>query len=60
MHQHTQDLLRNKGNRPAEDVHEVGKDVWVRSIVVLLDVQGVVLELDDGPLVVVDVSVVGC
>lgn len=52
-------LLSDEGQRPCEDVHEVGKPVWVRSAVELSDVHDVILVLENGSLVVVHVEVVG-
>lgn len=41
-------LFPNKGQRPAEDVHEVGQPVWMRRTVELSDVHNVVFILQHG------------
>ena len=43
VQKHFDYFLSHKWERPGEDVHEVGQDVGVRSVVELLDVQGVAL-----------------
>jgi SepF-like predicted cell division protein (DUF552 family) len=52
-------LLSNERQTPSEDVHEVRKPVRVRRAVELADVHDVVLVLEHGGLVVVNVEVVG-
>ena len=51
-------LLGNKREGPREKVHEVWKMVRMLCEVELQDVQGVVFELQNGALVVVDVTIV--
>ena len=51
-------LLSDERQGPREDVHEVGQPVWVRCAVELPDVHDVVLVLEYGSLVVVDIEVV--
>ena len=59
VEEHFDDFLGDKRDAPGEDVHEVGEDVGVGRVVELLYIESVLLELDDGSLVVVHVAVVG-
>ena len=47
-----------KWDRPAKDVHEVGKNVRMRCVVKLLDIDLLTFELDNRSLIVVDVAVI--
>lgn len=52
-------LLSDEWHTPCEDVHKVGKPVWMRSAVELPNVHDIALVLEHGRFVVVDVEVVG-
>ena len=57
--EHVGNLLADEGKRPGENVHEVREPVGVRRAVELANVHNVVLVLQHGGLVVVNVEVVG-
>jgi hypothetical protein len=50
VHEHLRCLLANERKGPREDVHEVGKPVWVWRMPKLLDVHGVLFIHQDGTL----------
>ena len=58
MLHHVSDLLHEEGNGPFEEVHALRQVEWVLHILVLLDVHLVVLDQDNGALVVVLAAVV--
>lgn len=57
---HLGDLFDDEGHTPLKDIHEVGQMVGMRRAIELQDVQGAVVEFENGTLVVVDITVVGC
>lgn len=59
MEEHLGHLLHQEGDRPGEQVQEIGQQIRVRALHELLDVQGVVDELYHRCLVLVVVAVVG-
>jgi hypothetical protein len=58
MVQHFSDLLGHKWNTPTENVHEIGKDIRMASIVKLLDVQSIIFKLNNGTLIIVNIAIV--
>ena len=60
-------FFRNKWDGPGENVHEIRKQVGMSGIIILLDIQGIILQLftiqkyfefDDGAFVIIHVTVI--
>jgi hypothetical protein len=52
------DFFSNERKWPFEDINEIGKDIRVLAVIELLYVQLVVLEFDDCPFVLIEVTVI--